>query len=133
MSVVASPADILLRRGKPIAAENQYENARLTRDHLAAIADQPELMISPEKGLHVRPPAWRQPGIESRLINRARRGFRSPEIDTGGKSESGELPAARGRMTRGSAEHDMFCEVMRERAVDPGKLQVYRHDRIGWK
>ena len=48
--VVALGGNALLRRGQPMAVENQRENVRVACDRLAPIAEQHELIISHGNG-----------------------------------------------------------------------------------
>jgi hypothetical protein len=79
MSVVAALGGYTTAPGQPVAAENQHKNVR-THDHLTAVAGKFELKISHGKDPQIGPLAWRQSGIDSRLINRPRYGFRSPRL-----------------------------------------------------
>ena len=91
-------ADILLRRGHLMAAENQHKNVRLARDRLAAIADKHEFRISHGKGPQVGPQAWWQFGNRVPFDKLAMPRLSVTEFDSGGSaSEPGELRAESGR------------------------------------
>jgi hypothetical protein len=111
-----------------MAAENQHKSVRLARDRLAAIADKHALMISHGKGPQVGPLAWQESEIEFRLINRSRRGFRSPRlIHAGSKPEAGTLPAERRRTFKPYGGQHAARSAAGAIGIDHGPALATRH------
>jgi hypothetical protein len=128
MSGMAAPGGIhCCAAGKPMTAEILRENVRLARERLAATAEKHELTISHGKAPQIGPLT-----SGNRVSRRAGRmlksngGQHAPRAQScaGAGAGIGSDRASVRLATRcavghkNQAEHDMFCEVMRERAGD---------------